>query len=142
MEKTGQLEVIVNALLRRVKSVGGLVTLTVGTCIVSNATMPEQYISIVVPGRMYAKAYRDKGLHPKTLSNVLESAGTLTSSLIPWNTCGAFMKSVLGVTAGQYARWAIMNYITPLAVIILAFLNSKLVIAKIEDDPETVVATD
>jgi len=142
MEKTGQLEVIVNALLKKVKSNGGLVTLTVGTCILSNATMPEQYISLVVPGRMYAKAYRDKGLHPKTLSNALESAGTLTSPLVPWNTCGAFMKSVLGVTAFQYGRWAIMNYLTPITVIILAFLNSKLVIAKIEDDPETVVATD
>ena len=142
MEKTGQLEVIVNALLSRIKSVGGLVALTAGTCVISNATMPEQYISIVVPGRMYAKAYREKGLHPKTLSNVLESSGTLTSSLVPWNTCGAFMYSVLGVSALEYGRWAVMNYLTPVVVIILAFLNSKLVIAKIEDDPETVVATD
>jgi len=140
MEKTGQLEVIVNALLRRVKSVGGLVALTAGTCVISNATMPEQYISIVVPGRMYSKAYREKGLHPKTLSNVLESSGTLTSPLIPWNTCGAFLKGVLGVSTTAYAKWAIMNYLTPIVVIILACLNSKLVVVRIEDDPETVLS--
>ncbi len=142
MEKTGQLEVIVNALLSRIKSVGGLITLTASTCLMSNITMPEQYISIVVPGRMYAKAYKDKGLHPKTLSNVLESAGTLTSPLVPWNTCGAFMYSVLGVSALSYGKWAIMNYLTPILVIILGFLNSKLVISKIEDEPETVISVE
>lgn len=141
MEKTGQLEVIVNALLKRVKSIGGLVALTTATCVVSNMTMPEQYISIVVPGRMYAKTYKEKGLHPKTLSNVLESAGTITSPLVPWNTCGAFMYSVLGVTATAYGKWAVMNYTTPIIVIILAFMGSKLVISKIEDDPDTVVET-
>ncbi|GFN35705.1 Na+/H+ antiporter NhaC [Tepidimicrobium xylanilyticum] len=141
MEKTGQLEVIVNALLKRIKSVGGLVALTTATSITSNITMPEQYISIVVPGRMYAKAYKDKGLHPKTLSNVLESAGTLTSPLVPWNTCGAFLYNVLGVSAIAYGKWAIMNYLTPIVVIILGFIGSKLVIAKIEDDPGTVVET-
>lgn len=140
MEKTGQLEVIVNALLKRIKGVGGLIALTAGTSVMSNITMPEQYISIVVPGRMYAKAYRDKDLHPKTLSNVLESAGTLTSPLIPWNTCGAFLYTVLGVSAFQYGKWAIMNYLTPIVVIILGFLNSKLVISRIEDDPETVIS--
>lgn len=139
MEKTGQLEVIVNALLKRVKSIGGLVALTTATCVVSNMTMPEQYISIVVPGRMYAKTYKEKGLHPKTLSNVLESSGTITSPLVPWNTCGAFMYSVLGVTATAYGKWAVMNYTTPIIVIILAFMGSKLVISKIEDDPETVI---
>ena len=139
MEKTGQLEVIVNTLLKRVKSVGGLVALTVATGVTSNITMPEQYISVVVPGRMYAKAYKDRGLHPKTLSNVLESAGTLTAPLIPWNTCGAFMYSVLGVSAAAYGKWAVMNYLTPITVIILAFMGSKLVIEKIEDDPETVI---
>lgn len=139
MEKTGQLEVIVSALLKGIKSVGGLVSITSATCIISNITMPEQYISLVVPGRMYAKSYREKGLHPKTLSNVLESAGTLTSPLVPWNTCGAFMYSVLGVSATAYGKWAILNYLTPVVVILLAFLNSKLVIAKIDDDPDTVI---
>lgn len=137
MEKTGQLEVIVNAILRGVKSVGGLVTATIATCIFSNATMPEQYISIVVPGRMYSNAYREKGLHPKVLSNTLEGAGTLTSALIPWNTCGAFLYSILGVTALEYGRYAFFNYITPIVVIAFAFL--KINLSKIEDDPDTVI---
>jgi NhaC family Na+:H+ antiporter len=85
--------------------------------------MPEQYISIVVPGRMYAKTYRDMGLHPKTLSNALESSGTVLSPLVPWNTCGVFMLSVLGVGALEYAPYAIFNYSMPFVVIALAYLG-------------------
>lgn len=133
MEKTGQLEVIVEALLKRVKSIPGLISLTVATCIGSNATMPEQYISVVVPGRMYASAYKEKGLHPKTLSNTLESAGTLTSALIPWNTCGVFIYGVLGVSTAAYFKFAFFNYLTPLIVIALSF-TGKLVVAKIDED--------
>lgn len=139
MESTGQLEVIVNALLKRVESTGALIALTLGTGIFSNITMPEQYISIVIPGRMYAQAYRERGLHPKTLSLTLETGGTLTSALIPWNTCGAFMYSVLGVSAIQYAPWAILNYSTVILVLILGFAGSRNVIRKIEDDPDTVI---
>ena len=80
MDRTGQLEVIVNTILKGVKSVGTLVAVTIGTGIFSNATMPEQYISIVVPGKMYAEAYKEKGIHPKVLSNALESGGTVTFS--------------------------------------------------------------
>jgi NhaC family Na+:H+ antiporter len=136
MERTGQLEVIVDKLLGMVNSVSGLIALTIATCIGSNMTMPEQYISIVVPGRMYAQAYKDKGLHPKTLSNALESAGTLTSSLIPWNTCGAFLYGVLGVPTIMYAKWAVFNYTMPIVVIALSFIG--VTVAKIQDDPETI----
>lgn len=137
MEKTGQLEVIVQSILKRVQSAGTLVATTIATGIFSNMTMPEQYISIVVPGRMYANAYKERGLHPKVLSNALESGGTVTSALIPWNTCGAFMYSVLGVTAWQYGKFAFFNYLTPLVVILFAFLNFKT--PRIEDDPDTVI---
>lgn len=123
MEKTGQLEVIVNRLLAVVKSTGGLVTMTIATCLGSNATMPEQYISIVVPGRMYAKAYRDRGLHPKMLSNALESAGTLTSPLVPWNTCGVFLLGVLGVETVQYMPYAVFNYTMPVVVIVMTYMG-------------------
>ena len=140
MDKTGQLQVIVEAILSKIKSVGGLIATTAATCVFSNMTMPEQYISIVVPGRMYAKAYRDKGLHPKVLSNCLEGSGTVTSALVPWNTCGAFLYSVLGVTALEYAPYAFFNYLTPIVVIIFGFLNFK--VSRIEDDPETVIAFD
>lgn len=139
MEKTGQLEVIVEVFLRKIKSVTGLITMTVLTCVFSNATMPEQYISIVVPGRMYAGTYKKKGLHPKTLSNALESAGTVTSALIPWNTCGVFMAGILGITTLQYGKWAFFNYLMPLAVILLSIPGWT--VAKIEDDPDTVIET-
>lgn len=137
METTGQLEVIVNSIIHRIKKTGTLVATTIATGIFSNATMPEQYISIVVPGKMYAKAYRERGLHPKLLSNALESGGSVTSALIPWNTCGAFMYSVLGVSALQYAPFAFFNYLTPLVVIAFAYLN--IATPKIEDDPDTVI---
>lgn len=140
MERTGQLEVIVERLLRGVKTAQGLVALTVATCIGSNMTMPEQYISIVVPGRMYAKAYEDKGLHPKTLSNALESSGTLTSSLIPWNTCGAFLYGVLGVPTFMYAKWAVFNYVTPMVVIALSFVG--VTVAYLDDHKERKTATE
>ena len=127
MEKTGQLEVIVEKLLNFVKSAQGLIILTIATCLGSNMAMPEQYISIVIPGRMYAKAYRDMNLHPKTLSNALESSGTLTSALIPWNTCGVFIYGVLGVPTYMYAKWAIFNYTMPLIVILLSFVGGSTV---------------
>ena len=135
MERTGQLEVIVEKLVKNVKSNPGLVGLTMGTCLLSNMTMPEQYIAIVLPGRMYAQVYHDRGLHPKTLSNALESSGTVVSSLIPWNTCGAFLTGVLGVSTFAYAPWAIFNYTMPIVTMLLAFVG--VTIAKSSSDPET-----
>lgn len=120
MEATHQLEVIVDKLLGLAKNGASLVALTEFTCLLSNATMPEQYISIVVPGRMYADTYKKAGLHPKTLSNALEGAGTVTSALVPWNTCGVFIVTTLGVKTSEYAPWAIFNYAMPIVVIIMA----------------------
>lgn len=137
MEKTKQLEVIVDKILSGVKSNGGLIATTALTCVACNATMPEQYISLVLPGRMYHKAYRDRGLHPKQLSSTLEGAGTVTSALVPWNTCGAFLFGVLGVTAWEYVPYAIFNYTMPLVVVIFGFLG--LYMYKLEDDPDTVI---
>ena len=110
-------------LLKLVKGPVGLVTLTEVTCVASNITMPEQYISIVVPGRMYAEEYRKMGLHPKTLSNALESAGTVSGALIPWNTCGAYMSETLGVAVGAYAPFAVFNYLMPIVTIVMAFMG-------------------
>lgn len=133
MERTGQLDVIVEKLISKVKSNQGLISLTVATCIGSNMTMPEQYIAIVVPGRMYAQVYKDRGLHPKTLSNALESAGTITSPLIPWNTCGTFLYGVLGVPAYMYAKWAVFNYSMPIVVIALSFIGVTVAKLKVND---------
>ncbi len=123
MEETHQLEVIVNKLKSMAKKPAGLVALTEATCVVSNTIMPEQYISIVVPGRMYAEEYKKMKLSPTTLSNALESAGTVTSALIPWNTCGVFIASTLGISAATYAPWALFNWLMPIAVIIMAYLG-------------------
>lgn len=126
METTHQLEVIVNQLKKLAKGPAGLVTLTEVTCVVSNATMPEQYISIVVPGRMYAEEYRKMGLHPSVLSSSLEGAGTVTSALIPWNTCGVFISDTLGVSVATYGPFAIFNWMMPLATILFAFIGITL----------------
>jgi len=125
-EKTKQLEVIVSKLMKLVKRAAGLVVATIVTCFLSNAAMPEQYISIVVPGRMYAPTYRAAGLHPKTLSNALESSGTVTSALVPWNTCGVFILGTLGVSTFQYLPYAIFNYLMPIIVIIMAYTGHAL----------------
>ena len=126
MEYTHQLEVIVNKLKSLAKGPAGLVTLTEVTCVVSNATMPEQYISIVVPGRMYAEEYKKMGLHPSVLSASLEGSGTVTSALIPWNTCGVFISDTLGVGVAQYGPFAFFNWLMPLATILFAFLGITL----------------
>lgn len=123
MEFTHQLEVIVDKITKVVKSGPGLIIATEITCVASNMTMPEQYISILVPGRMYAEAYRKAGIHPKSLSNALESAGTVTSPLVPWNTCGMYIAATLGITAGTYAPWAVFNYAMPIVTILFAFLG-------------------
>ena len=123
MEFTNQLEVIVEKITKIVKSGPGLIIATELTCVASNITMPEQYISILVPGRMYADAYKKAGIHPKSLSNALESAGTVTSPLVPWNTCGMYIAATLGITAGTYAPWAIFNYLMPIVTILFAFIG-------------------
>lgn len=121
MEETKQLDVIVYRILKHIKSDGGLVTLTEVTCLASNVTMPEQYISIVVPGRMYEKAYKERGLSSATLSSALENSGTVTSALVPWNTCGTFIRTTLQVSTLQYLPFAIFNYLMPIVNIILAY---------------------
>ena len=113
MEGTHQLEVIVNQLKKLAKGPAGLVTLTEITCVLSNMTMPEQYISIVVPGRMYAEEYRKMGLHPSVLSSALEGAGTVTSALVPWNTCGVYIRDTLNITVPEYSMFAMFNWLMP-----------------------------
>lgn len=123
MEGSGQLSIIIDAITKKVHTAAGLVGVTELTCIVSNAVMPEQYVSILIPGRMYAPAYRKMGIHPKSLSNALESAGTVTSALIPWNTCGLFIAATLGVSTATYLPWAVFNYLMPLVTFIFAIFG-------------------
>jgi len=113
MEKTGMLTVLVKSLLKKIKKTGSLIATTVASCIGMNAIAAEQYTAIVVTGRMFKNAFDKQGLHPKNLSRCLEDAGTLTSSLVPWSVCGAFMHATLGVSPLAYLPFAFLNLINP-----------------------------
>jgi len=114
MEKTGMLEALARSLLKRVKRTGSLVATTIFSCIGLNVIASDQYMAIVIPGRMYKNAFDERGLHPKNLSRCLEDSGTLTSPLIPWNSCGAFMGATLGVSPLLYLPYAFLNLSNPL----------------------------
>lgn len=121
MEKTGMLTTIAASLLKRVKTTGSLVATTVFSCIGMNIIASDQYMSIVIPGRMYKNAFEKMGLHPKNLSRCLEDSATLTSPLIPWNTCGAFMSATLGVYSLAYLPYAFLNLLNPVISIIYGY---------------------
>lgn len=114
------LEVLLNSLKRFTKSVGGLVTMVVLTCFGINLATASQYMSIVIPGRMYVSEFKKKNLLPQTLSRTLEDSGTLTSPLVPWNLCGVFMATTLGVRTLSYAPYAILNWAVPVIAILYA----------------------
>ncbi|NNU91662.1 hypothetical protein ETB99_14530, partial [Anoxybacillus sp. CHMUD] len=120
LEHTGMLQAIVNQILKLAKTAKGVVASTIFSCVATNATCSEQYISIVIPSRMYANAYMEKGLHSKNLSRALEDGGTLTSVFFPWNTCGVFILGTLGVHAFDYAPYAVLNFIVPIISILYA----------------------
>lgn len=126
MEATGMLRVIAQSLLSMAKSVGSLVATTTGTCIFFNVTASDQYLSIVVPGRMFADEYKQRGLEPRLLSRTLEDSGTVTSPLVPWNTCGAYHSGVLGVATGEYLMYAFFNLISPLMTMVVGFLGWRI----------------
>jgi NhaC family Na+:H+ antiporter len=98
----------------------------VGTCVFFNITASDQYLAIVVPGRMYTDTYKEKGLAPENLSRTLEDSGTVTSALIPWNTCGAYHANVLGVATFAYLPFAFFNLISPFMTIFFAYMGIKI----------------
>ena len=126
MDAIGALARISSFMLNMFDSIFGLFASTVFTCIGLNFTASDQYLAIVVPGKMYAKAYKDKGLAPENLSRTLEDSGTVTSVLIPWNTCGAYHSGVLGVSVFDYAIFAIFNWLSPFMTLLFAALNIKI----------------
>lgn len=121
MEKAGFLEALAKSILRFANSTGSLVLATIVTIICINILAGDQYLAIVIPGRMYKSVYDERGLAPKNLSRVLEDAGTLTSPLVPWNTCGSFMSTTLGVATIAYAPYCFLNLINPLVSIFYGF---------------------
>jgi NhaC family Na+:H+ antiporter len=128
MEAIGALKALSDALLSVAKGVFGLFASTVGACIGFNITASDQYLAIVVPGKMFAKAYEEKGLAPENLSRTLEDSGTVTSVLIPWNTCGAYQSKVLLGEVGMtsYIPYAFFNIISPIMTLIFAAFNIKI----------------
>ncbi len=127
MEKTGMLATITKVILGAARSTGSLILATLGTALGLNIIAGDQYISIVVPGRMYRAEFEKRGLHPKNLSRALEDSGTLTSALIPWNTCGAFMAATLGVPTLYYLPFAFFNYTNPVISAIYGFTGFTII---------------
>ena len=126
LETTGSLEKLVGSLLRLTKTTGQLVITTVATCIGINIITADQYISIVLPGRMYKAEYTKRNLAPKNLSRTLEDAVTITSPLIPWNTCGAYMSATLGVATFAYLPFCFFNLVNPIVAIIYGLFNIRI----------------
>lgn len=126
MDAIGALERISEALLNLFTSTFGLFFSTVTSCLALNATASDQYLAIVVPGKMFAKAYEKKGLAPENLSRTLEDSGTVTSVLVPWNTCGAYHSGVLGVPVIDYFFYAIFNYLSPFVTLFFAAFRIKI----------------
>jgi NhaC family Na+:H+ antiporter len=125
LQATGMLARLTQALVGGVNSVLGLVGRTVGACLAFNVLASDQYIAIVVPGKMLGDAYKDQGLAPENLSRTLEDAGTVTSVLIPWNTCGVAQSGILGVATLAYAPYCIFNWVSPLMTMLVAGLGWK-----------------
>lgn len=123
LEKAGFTEAILGRLISKIKSVGGLVTLTILTGIACNFILTDQYLAIIVPGRMYVKAYDEKNLSRKFLSRTLEDGGTMWSALCPWNGCGAYQAATLGVPTFSYLPYSFMNLINPLLAIVFTYLG-------------------
>ena len=126
MEAIGALSRISKALLSLATTTFGLFTSTVTSCLALNITASDQYLAIVVPGKMFKKAYEDRKLAPENLSRTLEDSGTVTSVLIPWNTCGAYQSGVLGVSVADYFLFAFFNWISPFMTLLFAAFSIKI----------------
>ncbi len=123
MEKSGMLTVIAEAVIRQVHSLGSLIASTAATCVFLNLTTSDQYLAILIPGRMYADIYKKQGLKPENLSRTLEDSATVTSVLVPWNTCGATQATVLGVPTLTYLPYCFFNIISPFMTILYGYLK-------------------
>ena len=130
MDAIGALARITRALLSLATTVFGLFVSTVFSCMGLNIIASDQYLAIVIPGKMFKEAFEDKGLAPENLSRTLEDGGTVTSVLIPWNTCGAYQSGVLGVGVDEYFAYAIFNWLSPFTTLLFAAFNIKIKMLK------------
>ena len=132
LEKTGMLEVLAKSILKVAKGTFGLIAATIFTCIGTNLAVADQYLAIVIPGSMYKDAFIKQGLSPKNLSRALEDSATITSPLIPWNTCGAYMSATLGVGSFIFLPYAFFNLLCP--IISLFYGATGIGISKLSND--------
>ena len=137
LEHAGILKRLVQSALEAAKTTGTLIMTVVLSCIGINIVAADQYIAIVLPGKMYKAEFERRKLDTKNLSRVIEDSGTLTSPLVPWNTCGAFMAGTLGVATLAYLPFAFLNLINPVISIIYGFTGFT--ITQVEEDtaPQT-----
>ena len=126
MDGIGALARITRELLKLATTIFGLFASTVVSCLGLNIIASDQYLAIVIPGKMFKKAYEDRNLAPENLSRTLEDSGTVTSALIPWNTCGAYQSSVLGVGVAEYFFFAIFNWLSPFMTLLFAAFRIKI----------------
>ena len=126
MDAIGALKKISEKLLEKAENIFQLIFSTSASCLTVNLTASDQYLSIVVPGKMFQKAYKKTNLAPENLSRTLEDSGTVTSVLIPWNTCGAYQSSVLGVSVIDYFMYAVFNWISPFVTLSYAYFGIKI----------------
>ena len=139
LEKTGMLEALARFILRFAKGTFGLVAATIFTCIGTNIAVADQYLAIVIPGSMYKEAFKKQGLDPKNLSRTLEDSATITSPLIPWNTCGAYMSATLAVNSFAFLPFAFFNILCPIVSLTLA--ATGIGIAKLDNTSEELATT-
>ncbi len=135
MECTGLLGALAGAIMKFVRGTASLIAATLASCFMINLTAADQYLSIVIPGKMFKQSYEDMGLAPQNLSRSLEDAGTITSVLVPWNTCGAYFATVLGVSHMAFIPFCFFNLVNPIVSVVIAALGWK--IARIGDNPES-----
>lgn len=134
LEHAGMLQRLIDGALKRAKTTGSLVTTVVLSCIGINIVAADQYIAIVLPGKMYRAEFARRKLDPKNLSRIIEDSGTLTSPLVPWNTCGAYMAAALGVSTLAYLPFVFFNLINPLVSVVYGFTGFTIV--KIDETDE------
>ncbi|MBV1910113.1 MAG: hypothetical protein KUG78_12490 [Kangiellaceae bacterium] len=126
LETVGLLKKVVESILKLVRGTGSLVASVIGTCVTTNIIAADQYIAIVLPGRMFRAEFKRRGLDPKNLSRTLEDSATMTSPLIPWNTCGVYMAGVLGVPTLVYLPFCFFNIASPFISIAYGIMNIKI----------------
>lgn len=140
MERAGLIQTLVSSILSKVHSVRGLIASALGTAFGTNLIASDQYMAIVMPGRMYREEFEKRGLDARNLSRAIEDAGTVTSALIPWNTCGAFMAGTLGVATFDYMPYAFFNIFSPLVALVSAWFLFKVIFTEKTENSADIVA--